>query len=205
LITSRLRFDTNNTSHETTAAALTWGLYALAADPNMQSRLRADIVDHVGGHDLSADTMDSMNYLHGFVMEVLRLYPSIMQTVRETTQDTVIDGTVVPRGQMILIPIYAINRSPKFWGEDAEVVRPERWSNGSTTGGAAGQHAFMTFLSGSRVCIGKEFSIRSMKAILVCLLSKFAFEELTPGEKPKMRKDLVCQPQGGMHLRVRRI
>jgi cytochrome P450 len=192
-------------SHETTAAALTWGLYALAADSAVQSRLRDEIKQFVSEAELTAEAMDEMKYLHGFVMEVLRLYPSIMQTVRETTEDTLIDGTMVPRGQMILIPIYAINRSPQFWGEHADSLDPERWSNMSTSGGSAGQHAFMTFLSGSRVCIGKEFSIRSMKAILVGLLSRFEFSETTPGARPKMRKDLVCQPQDGMHLRVHRI
>ncbi|KPI36326.1 L-amino acid amidase [Cyphellophora attinorum] len=124
--------------HETTAAALTWGLYALAADSAVQSRLREEIKHNLPEEEeLTAETMDTLQYLHGFVMEVLRLYPSIMQTVRETTEDTLIDGTMVPRGQMILVPIYAINRSPQFWGEHAEQLDPERWSNMSTSGGTA--------------------------------------------------------------------
>jgi cytochrome P450 len=42
-------------------------------------------------------------------------------------EDDVIDGFVVPKGTMVIIPLAAISRLPEFWGEDAAEFVPSRW------------------------------------------------------------------------------
>jgi len=61
---------------------------------------------------------------------------------------------VIQPGTLIMIPIEAIGRDPKSFGEDADSFRPERW--GEETAGTqrfkvAGGPAF---LFGPRGCIG---------------------------------------------------
>jgi len=190
--------------HETTSAALTWALFRLSKHPEIQAKLRAEVETATSSltGSLTPELMDSMTYLHGFIMEVLRLHPSIMITLREPRQDTVIDGTVVPKGTPILISPYFINRSKRFWGADSKVFRPERWIESPQSGGASHSLGFFTFLSGSRTCIGKEYAIRSMKAVLIALIRDFSFDEAVKGFEPAIRKDLLAFPAGGMKLKV---
>jgi cytochrome P450 len=63
---------------------------------------------------------------------------------------------VIQPGTLIMIPIEAIGRDPKSFGEDADSFRPERW--GEETAGTqrfkvAGGPAF---LFGPRGCIGEH-------------------------------------------------
>jgi cytochrome P450 len=170
----------------------------------MQTKLREEILHATGPTpcDLTAEVMDSMPYLHGFVMEVLRLYPSILVTLREPSKDTMIENTLVPNGTPIFICPWSINRNKRVWGDDAEMIVPERWPSMSTTPGASAAYGFMTFIHGSRVCIGKEYSIRSIKAILIALLRSFRVQEAVVGKKFKLQKDFTSKVQGGMDLRL---
>lgn len=190
--------------HETTASTLDWALYSLATHPKMQSKLREEVLTSTSTMtgDMTADIMDSMPYLHGFVMEVLRLYPSVLVTLREPSKDTVIEDTMIPKGTTMIISPWSINRSRRIWGDDAEMIVPERWPSMSTTPGASAAYSFMTFVHGSRVCIGKEYSIRSIKAVLIAVLLSFRVHEAVVGKKFLLQKSVSSMIQGPMDLRL---
>ncbi|KAK7031142.1 hypothetical protein VNI00_013750 [Paramarasmius palmivorus] len=118
--------------HETTSTAVTWALYLLTLYPEVQAKLREELV----GVSTAMPTMDELSalpYLDKFVREVLRLYPPVPATSREAVKDDMVplnegyigkdgkmkDHVQVKKGQTILINIQAINRSKKIWGEDA--------------------------------------------------------------------------------------
>lgn len=170
----------------------------------MQSKLREEVLTSTSTMtgDMTADIMDSMPYLHGFVMEVLRLYPSVLVTLREPSKDTVIEDTMIPKGTTMIISPWSINRSRRIWGDDAEMIVPERWPSMSTTPGASAAYSFMTFVHGSRVCIGKEYSIRSIKAVLIAVLLSFRVHEAVVGKKFLLQKSVSSMIQGPMDLRL---
>lgn len=74
-------------------------------------------------------------------------------------RDTMLGCHAVAKGTIISVEIWAINRSKHFWGDDAEVFRPERWfdvdGKCNQHGGATSNYANMTFLHGTRGCIGQ--------------------------------------------------
>ena len=135
--------------HETTSFATAWTLFALAQAPQVQRKLRDELLD-VKTDAPSMDELNALPYLDAVIREALRLYSPVCVTVREARKDDVIPlnnpytdrhglvhdhithvpplhihGTVlmavtrIQRGTAILIPILAMNRSKIFWGEDA--------------------------------------------------------------------------------------
>jgi cytochrome P450 len=58
-----------------------------------------------------------------------------------------------------------LHRLPKFWGDDVDVFRPERWLDAAATQARAAKSpfAFLPFIAGSRSCIGSRFALLEMK------------------------------------------
>ncbi|KAG6815833.1 hypothetical protein H0H87_010913 [Tephrocybe sp. NHM501043] len=121
--------------HETVASALTWCLYALAAAPATQATLR-DALRACEGD------IEHITYLDHVVRESLRLHPPVTSTMRVCARP---GGDVLPlsvplriqaldgkegkyavrlnEGDILTIPISAVNRCERVWGSDAEVFR----------------------------------------------------------------------------------
>ncbi|KAK1238511.1 hypothetical protein MKX07_006657 [Trichoderma sp. CBMAI-0711] len=119
-------------------------------------------------------------------------FPAMM---REAAQDTTVGDLHIPKGKQIMVSPYAVNRSQELWGDDAEDFKVERWED-SYSGGAKTSQAFLTFSSGPRICIGKDFATLSLKVFLTVLVSRFRFEEAIAGWHPVIQKGTSLKPQG---------
>jgi len=155
-----------------------------------------------------ASLLESMPYLNGVCNEVLRLFPTIPVTSRVTIRDTTIAGQFVPRGTMIFVVPWAINRNPKLWGPDSENFVPERWIDKETgratmNGGAASNYSFLTFLHGPRGCIGERFARAELRALLAALVGTFEFQMADPDEKVVVGGTITSKPVNGMHLKLK--
>ncbi|KAJ0124304.1 Cytochrome P450 52A13 [Diaporthe amygdali] len=120
---------------DTTAALMGFTLWSLAREKRVQQRLR-DEVAKLQAPIVSYEDLQQATYLWWTIKEVLRLYPSIPANDRVAKYDTHLprggglDGTeaaFVPKGRVIDIHIFAIQRDREAWGEDAETFKPERW------------------------------------------------------------------------------
>lgn len=192
--------------HETTSSAVSWTLYALARAPDIQKTLRAHIrsipfSDDDPTHLETPGLFDSIlhcEYLDHVVREALRLHAPVTSTMRVAGADDIIPvarpfldrrGQVhteihVKKGDIITIPIQAMNKDTEVWGDDATKFWPERWaepadgrdkrdgdskevkqSRRSRKAGAPGLWSDMlTFgngnpVNGNRACIGFQFAV----------------------------------------------
>ncbi|RYP16456.1 hypothetical protein DL765_005133 [Monosporascus sp. GIB2] len=191
--------------HETTATAMTWAVYLLAAHPDVQSRLRREVREHLpspaAGPDsatVSSAEIDRLPYLNAVCSEALRLFAPVPLTLREAGPGATIRGRRIPAGTRVILAPWATNRDPALWGGDADEFRPERWLQGQgagraaaddrdhhdgaadgkrhgSGGGASSNYAFLTFLHGPRSCIGQGFARAEFACLLACWVGRFEF------------------------------
>lgn len=201
--------------HETTASALTWTCLLLCQHPDVQERLRAEIHERIPSGDtpITWSDLESMPLLNGVCQEVLRLYPTVPATLRESVRDTTIAGKHVPKGTRVILCPYAINRSPEFWGDSGDDFIPERWidtdKNGNpivnNTGGASTNFAQITFLHGQRSCIGKDFARAELRCAVAGVVGRFKFELQDPKQVIHIAGAVTTKPVEGMHLKMTRV
>ncbi|KAF1829454.1 cytochrome P450 3A4 [Decorospora gaudefroyi] len=201
--------------HETTSSALTWASYLLSCHPKIQTRLREEIHHRIPdpkalsepAFDV-ASLLESMSYLNGVCNETLRLYPTIPVSARVAIRDSTVAGQYIPKGTMLFVIPWAINRNPALWGPNAEEFVPERWIDKETgratmSGGADSNYAFLTFLHGPRSCIGERFARAEMRALVAAFVGTFEMEMADPGEKVVIGGTITSKPVNGMKLRLK--
>ncbi|KAF7354240.1 Cytochrome P450 [Mycena venus] len=214
--------------HETTSTATTWALYALALHPEVQTTLRAELLT-MGTDNPSLDALNALPYLDKVVREVMRVHSPVVFTNRMAMRDDVLllgtpytdtrgvrhDSIVMSKGQMIYVPVAALNRDIRIWGPDAAEFKPDRWDAVPDAAAAipgVWSHLF-SFLGGPHNCIGWRFSLAEMKSLLYTLVRTFEFELAVRPEAigttrtGVQRPMLVDEPEKGAQLpmHVRRV
>jgi len=127
---------------DTTSGALSRILYLLSTHPDVQEKLRQEIIEAREQHgDLAYDELVALPYLDAVCRETLRLYPPVSMVSRTTRQDVVLplstpirglDGREmheipIPNNTNVIVGIMAANRNPEIWGPDSYEWKPERW------------------------------------------------------------------------------
>lgn len=198
--------------HETTASALTWAVYCLCKHPETQSRLRQEIRSELPAlsdpnGQISSTEIDRLPYLNAVLQETMRIFPPVPLTIRETLQDTTIQGHFVPAQTTVIICPWAINTSKHLWGDDAREFNPDRWlGNGrANTGGAESNYAITTFLHGPRSCIGKDFAKAEFACLVASLVGRFEIEFEDKGYELKIQGGITARPKGGLRIRLKDI
>ncbi|KAJ7806958.1 cytochrome P450 [Mycena olivaceomarginata] len=179
--------------HETCSTAATWAVFELARNPEIQARLRNELLA-LDTENPSMDDLNSLKYLDAVVRETLRAHAPVPLASRVAMRDDVIPletpytdatGTVhetirLTKGQSVVIPILAINRDPAIWGTDAGQFIPERWERRPdiSTGIPGHWSQMLTFLGGPRACIGFRFSLIERCCSRLC--GGFEFELPVP-------------------------
>ncbi|KAI0037006.1 cytochrome P450 [Vararia minispora EC-137] len=194
--------------HETTSASLTLILNMLATHPEVQNKLREELLLCDQGEHPSMDVLNNLSYLDAVIRETLRLHTPVTSTVRVATKDDIIPtdcewedrngvrrkGIPVSAGDSIFVPLYALNRSKAIWGKDAH--EPERWSSvpeAASSLPGIWKNSF-TFWGGQRACIGYRFSLVETKAIMYTLIRSFRFEMAIDPENMELRSPGIVRP-----------
>ena len=196
--------------HETTASAMTWAFYLLCLHPDVQTRLREEIranippIDETETETVTAASLDQCHYLHAVCNEVLRLYPPVPGTLRETGCDTSILGQYVPKKTKILLSPWAINTATALWGPDADKFNPDRWMGPgkANSGGAESNYAFLTFLHGPRSCIGQAFAKAEFACLLAAVVGRFEIKNADEDFKLEIKGGITAKPKNGLTVRI---
>lgn len=151
--------------------------------------------------------LETLPYLNGVLEEVLRLFPAVPVTIRGAMRDTVVAGLAIPKDSAFIIPIYAINRNPHFWGPDADEMVPERWidegGRANKHGGASSNYCDSTFLHGPRSCIGRDFAKAELRCAIAGVFGRFDVEMVDPNQKITIAGTVTTKPREGMHLKLK--
>ena len=83
--------------HETTATALAWVWYLIAAYPEVEAKLRAEI-DALGDHAPTFADLPRLGYTQQIIKETLRLYPPTWLFPREAVEPIELGGYTLAKG-----------------------------------------------------------------------------------------------------------
>ncbi|MEV5646896.1 cytochrome P450 [Nocardia sp. NPDC052254] len=165
--------------HETTASALSWAMFELAAHPEVQERARR------------AAAEDDEKYLEAVLKEAMRRRTVIGGAVRRLTRDMTIAGHRLPRGTVVQTSIVLAHADPGHH-PDPETFRPERFLDGDVAAGT-----WLPFGGGVRRCIGAGFSLMEGTAVLSEVLTRFALVPTRGHERGRIRNITQVPAHGG--------
>ncbi|KAH8825084.1 cytochrome P450 67 [Flagelloscypha sp. PMI_526] len=161
---------------DTSASVITNALYYLARNPTYQDRLADVLVQHFPGGDDDWDPERlAIPLLDDIIHETLRLSPSVPGGLQRVTppEGITIDEVHIPGNTVVSVPSWSIQRDPRYW-EDADVFRPERWSEEGLNPETA--PAFVAFTKGTYACAGKAFARQELRMVLSKIVLNFSFK-----------------------------
>lgn len=189
--------------YETTANTLSFAIYNIARDPEVQRRLLQEVDAFGRDKRVTYADLDKFPYIEAVVRESLRLYPPATLLNRRVKAGgfALTPDITVPEGEGVFPFLYGYQRSPEYWPA-AEEYRPERWL-------PEGQHlapttpdAWTPFGSGARMCIGWRFALQEAKIALVRLYQHQTYK-LLPGQEPlALQQNLTLSPKYGVKVHV---
>ena len=97
------------------------------------------------------------------------------------------------------IPIWAIHRDPRFYGDDVEAFRPARWDAAFRK--ALPRSMYLPFGFGPRICVGIRFAHFEMKIILQSLLTAFRIRINPEHTAIQLRLSITMRPKDPVMLR----
>ncbi|KAM8953714.1 cytochrome P450 3A9-like [Pelodytes ibericus] len=160
--------------YETTSVTLSYLFYNLAIHPDVQQKLQEEIDTFLP--DKATPTYDilmQMEYLDMVIQETLRMYPPAGRIERVAKHNFEINGVLIPKGTVTMIPAYALHMNPEVWPEPEE-FRPERFTKENRAN--KNPYNFLPFGEGPRNCIGMRFALLSVKLATTALLQNFQFQ-----------------------------
>ncbi|XP_055697965.1 cytochrome P450 4c3 [Phlebotomus papatasi] len=188
--------------HDTTSAAISWTLFLIGSDPEIQERVIEEIDLVMGGDRERSPTMKElldMKYLECCIKEALRLYPSVPLIARQIKEDVHIDSYTIPAGTTAMIVTYMLHRNPEIYYKP-EQFNPDRFLPQNCQG--RHPYAYIPFSAGPRNCIGQKFAILEEKSVISAVLRKYKIEAVDRREDLTLMGELILRPKDGLRVRI---
>ncbi|CDS14232.1 hypothetical protein LRAMOSA06402 [Lichtheimia ramosa] len=120
--------------HDTTSNAISYAVYHLAKNPDLQQKAREEVLRALGdsSEDVlpTLDQIKEMTYINQIIKETLRINPPATGIVpRRVEEDTELCGVFLPKGTHITLDIFEIHNNPTVW-HDPSRFDPERFAKG---------------------------------------------------------------------------
>ena len=161
--------------YETTASTLTYCLYELSMNEDIQERLYEEISEaHQVDPNLGHNTVMKLKYLDAVLSETLRKYSPALILNRECSEDYYIEelNLTMEKNTSISIPVYPIHHSEEYY-KDPEKFDPERFMPENLD--KIIPYTYLPFGGGPRNCIGMRFALSEAKLGLSQMVMRFKF------------------------------
>jgi cytochrome P450 len=180
--------------HETTAVTLSWTWHLLAAHPEIEARLHAEVATVLAGRVPTVRDLEKLRYTRMVIEEALRLYPPAWGISRQSYQEDQLGERRIPKQAVVTLSAYVTHRHPEFW-PDPERFDPDRFSPEKDA--ARPEYAYFPFGGGPRRCIGNQFAMMEAQFILAMASQRFRMSAV-PGYAVKPDPILTLRPKPGV-------
>lgn len=182
---------------DTTTSLIIWLMIELDRHPEIKARLLQD---------------PDEEFVIAMIMETLRLDPPSSATIRNVR--IVQPGTSVELGPYqledgahVLVYNYIVNRSPDYWGDDADQWRPERMLNFYKEHGKwpteVKEACFSTFIDGQHKCPGRRIVVPVVVRFLKLFFQRFDYT-LDPSCDLSPKIEIVTLPKDSLRIQLTR-
>ncbi|WP_285753320.1 cytochrome P450 [Lentzea sp. NBRC 105346] len=161
---------------ETTALALAWIFHEIAADPEVERRVLAEVDEVLGGRPVTFDDVPKLTYIQQVANEVLRMYP-LWILMRRTIADVNLGGVHLPPGTEVIISPHAMHFNPEYY-HHPERFDPDRWTPEFARELPKG--AFIPFGAGNRMCIGNHFALTEIVIAVATVAARWRLAPVRP-------------------------
>ncbi|KAB2600635.1 hypothetical protein D8674_037289 [Pyrus ussuriensis x Pyrus communis] len=186
--------------HESTGTMLAWTVFLLALHPEWQEKARKEVQQFFGKRTPDPNGISNLKTMTMIVNESLRLYPPVLSVVnRKVDKETRLGRLVLPANLHLVIPISPLHYDPQLWGQDVQLFKPERFSEGVAKATNDNIAAFLPFGMGPRVCAGSNFATTEAKVALSMILQRYTFT-LSPTYTHLPSAFLTVRPQHGVQI-----
>lgn len=178
--------------HETTAIAMTWGLYWLHRQPEVKTKLLAELAENL---DRDGASIFKLPYLTAVCNETLRIHPVAMLTFpRQVMTETELLGQKIPQDTVLLGCIYQTHHREDLYPE-ADKFQPERFLNRQYS-----PYEFMPFGGGVRRCLGEVLALYEMKLSIAHIITNYDLSLAENRELKPKRRGVVLSPESGVKM-----
>ncbi len=186
--------------HETSASALSWALYLISMDQEVQERMHRETVEVLGDRPVSFSDLRQLELTRNVFMETLRLFPPVAFLPRMVKETCQMRDKTIPADSIVSVSPWLIQRHRRYW-QEPDAFDPDRFDRPETA--EPQRHCYMPFSKGPRVCLGAAFAQQEGAIILGSLVRRYRFDPV-PGFEPKPAGRLTVRSTNGIHLRVTR-
>jgi cytochrome P450 len=183
-------------AHDTLTSSLTSFVAALAANPQWQGKLRAEVLAlGIGPHeDTTFDKLEAMPLAEMAFKEAMRMKPPVPSIPRRATRDFAFGGYNIPAGTLVAInPLYT-HHMPEIWS-DPETFNPMRFTDEASRN--RHRFAWVPFGGGAHMCLGLHFAYMQAKCFARHFLQNLSVS-LEPGYTPDWQMWPIPKPKDGL-------
>ncbi|XP_022912077.2 cytochrome P450 4V2-like [Onthophagus taurus] len=162
---------------DTTATTLSFLLYHLSIFPEIQQKAYDEVFAMLGddiNQPITNHHVKEMKYLDLVIKESMRMKASAPLFVRTLNEDINYEGTILPKGLMVLMLPFMMHMDPDVYPEPEKFI-PERFLVENLN---PNRYSYAPFNAGIRNCIGQKFAMLSMHVVLAKLLLNYEFVEV---------------------------
>ncbi len=185
--------------HETTASTLAWASYELARHPAVTDVARGEVHRICNEGPPRASDLGELVRVGRIADETLRLHPPGWGLARTARRASRLGPYRVPRGTGVIVSVYTINRSPRYWNDPRD-FDPDRFLPGRD----ARRPSYLPFAfgAGPRMCIGAAFASTEVRLVLAMLLARFELSDAR-GAEPAFYPEFSLRVPDGIPLELR--
>ncbi|MCY7335293.1 MAG: cytochrome P450 [Chamaesiphon sp.] len=188
--------------HETTTSLIASLCLALAQNPEVLARARAEQQQIGRNTPISIDSLKPMTYLDRVLREVERMYSPIGGGFRGVVKEFEFNGYRVPKGWQLLYRIPEAHFDAAVYPQP-HTFDPDRFDP-DRSDYKPSDYTFVTYGGGSRICIGMAFAQMELKIIAAMLLRRNSWE-LLPNQNLTLDPIPTLHPRDGLKVKFQKL